>query len=109
MNCFMKVVGSVDRASQTIFNRSEQVIGGSVVDGDKERLEGWAGHELNIFAEQFNGCLLAEGAALSLKSYSCPGRWMNHKVLLSEARGAGESIKPGVERSGTPGSNINHF
>ena len=99
----------MDRSSQTIFNRSEYVIGGSFIDGDEERLEGRAGHELNVFAEQFNGCLLAEGAALALKSYSCLGCRLCHKVLLSEAGGAGESIKPGVERSGTPGSNVNQF
>src|SRR5687767_11296349 len=75
-----KIVRSVNRSGETIFNRSEHVFSGPFVDGDKEGLEGWARHELNVFTEQLDGCLLAEGAALSLKSYPCAGSWLTHKI-----------------------------
>src|SRR6266850_1088280 len=46
-----KIIRPVNGPGQAVFNWSENVIGCSFVNRDKERLEGWARNELDVFAQ----------------------------------------------------------
>src|SRR6266850_6952757 len=65
-----QVVAAMNRTSQTVLDRREQIVGGVLVDCRKKRLKRRARHEMNPIAEQLDRCLLTKGSALSLESYS---------------------------------------
>src|SRR6185295_5400313 len=62
-----KVVASMDKTGKAVFDRREYVIRSLVVDSGKERVEGGARHELDLFAQQFDGRLFTESPRFPLE------------------------------------------
>lgn len=73
-----QIIGSVNRAGESVFDGRKGVVGGAFGDGGEERFEGRARDGFNVFSEEAHGGLFAEGSALALKGNAGDGRRGGH-------------------------------
>lgn len=73
-----QIVGSVNRAGESVLDGCQRVVGGAFGDGGEERFEGRARDDFDVFAEEAQSGLFAEGSALALKGNAGDGGCGGH-------------------------------
>jgi hypothetical protein len=73
-----QIVGTVNGAGESVFDRREGAVGGAFGDGGEERFEGRARDGFDVFAEEAHGGLFAESSALALEGNAGDGGCGGH-------------------------------
>ena len=69
-------------AGQAVLDRCEHIIRDPLVDGDKKRLKGWAGHELNVLADHTDWPLnIGRAVSTASGTVNVGGNWHAPRVV----------------------------